>query len=69
MQLSGMHCNFHLLTLDAGSKHASQAFFDSLRAEVAENKLRVTVVNPGYIRTNLSLNAVSKDGSKHGGGN
>lgn len=50
----------------AASKHAAQAFFDSLRSEVAENNINVTVVNPGYIRTNLSKNAVSSDGSKHG---
>jgi len=29
--------------------------------------LAVTVVSPGYIRTNLSLNAVTGDGSKYGG--
>jgi len=50
----------------ASSKHASQAFFDSLRAEVAKDDINVSVVNPGYIRTNLSLNALSGDGSKHG---
>lgn len=27
----------------------------------------VSVVSPGYIRTNLSLNAVTGDGSKYGG--
>lgn len=29
--------------------------------------IQVTVVSPGYIRTNLSLNAVTWDGSKYGG--
>lgn len=29
--------------------------------------IQVTVVSPGYIRTNLSLNAVTCDGSKYGG--
>ena len=53
--------------LDAASKHAVQAFCDSLRAEVAKDNIHVTVVNPGYIRTNLSRNALSGDGSKHGG--
>jgi len=50
----------------AASKHAVQAFCDSLRAEVAKDNIHVTVVNPGYIRTNLSRNALSGDGSKHG---
>ncbi|KAG7266670.1 hypothetical protein CRUP_038058 [Coryphaenoides rupestris] len=54
------------LTQDAASKHATQAYFDCLRAEVEQYGLAVTVVSPGYIRTNLSLNAVTGDGSKYG---
>ncbi|XP_028669820.1 dehydrogenase/reductase SDR family member 7B isoform X2 [Erpetoichthys calabaricus] len=50
----------------AASKHATQAFFDCLRAEVAQFGLEVSVISPGYIRTNLSLNAVTGDGSKYG---
>lgn len=52
---------------DAASKHATQAFFDCLRAEVEQHDIEVTVVSPGYIHTNLSLNAVTADGSKYGG--
>lgn len=52
---------------DAASKHATQAFFDCLRAEVEQHEVKVTVVSPGYIRTNLSVNAVTADGSRHGG--
>nr|XP_053650235.1 dehydrogenase/reductase SDR family protein 7-like [Cherax quadricarinatus] len=48
------------------SKHALQGFFDSLRAEVADSGVLVTVVSPGYISTNLSLNAVTGDGSLYG---
>lgn len=51
----------------AASKHAFQAFCDSLRAEVADNGIKVTVINPGYIKTNLSLNALTNDGKKYGG--
>ncbi|XP_062999332.1 dehydrogenase/reductase SDR family member 7B isoform X1 [Elgaria multicarinata webbii] len=50
----------------AASKHATQAFFDCLRAEVEQYDLDVTVVSPGYIQTNLSLNAMTADGSKYG---
>ncbi|XP_032087273.1 dehydrogenase/reductase SDR family member 7B isoform X1 [Thamnophis elegans] len=50
----------------AASKHATQAFFDCLRAEVARFNIEVTVVCPGYIQTNLSLNAVTSDGSQYG---
>ncbi|XP_066545584.1 dehydrogenase/reductase SDR family member 7B isoform X2 [Amia ocellicauda] len=50
----------------AASKHATQAFFDCLRAEVEQYGIGVSIFSPGYIRTNLSLNAVTGDGSKHG---
>ncbi|KAJ3601379.1 hypothetical protein NHX12_032348 [Muraenolepis orangiensis] len=43
----------------AASKHATQAYFDCLRAEVESYGIAVTVVSPGYVRTNLSLNAVT----------
>ena len=49
------------------SKHALQAFSDSLRAEMRSTgqNVGVIVVNPGYVRTNLSLNARTGDGSLH----
>ncbi|KAM5263872.1 dehydrogenase/reductase SDR family member 7B isoform 3-T3 [Ctenodactylus gundi] len=50
----------------AASKHATQAFFDCLRAEMEQNEIEVTVISPGYIHTNLSVNAVTADGSKYG---
>ncbi|KAM9694683.1 dehydrogenase/reductase SDR family member 7B isoform 2-T3 [Trichechus inunguis] len=50
----------------AASKHATQAFFDCLRAEVRQHEIEVTVISPGYIRTNLSLNAITADGSRYG---
>jgi dehydrogenase/reductase SDR family protein 7B len=52
---------------DAASKHATQAFFDCLRAEIEQDGIKVTVISPGYIRTNLSVNAVTADGSRYGG--
>ncbi|XP_020864106.1 dehydrogenase/reductase SDR family member 7B isoform X5 [Phascolarctos cinereus] len=50
----------------AASKHATQAFFDCLRAEIEQHEIEVTVICPGYIQTNLSLNAITADGSKYG---
>lgn len=50
----------------ASSKHAIQAFFDTLRAELGDTKINVCVVSPGYIKTNLSVNAVTGDGSQYG---
>lgn len=50
----------------SASKHALHGFFDSLRNEVFKDNIKVTIICPGYIRTNVSINAVTADGSKHG---
>ena len=48
----------------AASKHALHGFFDSLRSEVYDHNIAVTLVLPGYVRTQLSFNALVGDGSK-----
>ncbi len=48
------------------SKHALQGFFDALRAEVYKDTVGVTVICPGYIKTNVSINAVTAEGGAHG---
>jgi short-subunit dehydrogenase len=50
----------------AAAKHALHGYFDCLRAEVAHAGVRVTLLTPGYIRTNISLHAVTKDGTPLG---
>ncbi|XP_026745627.1 dehydrogenase/reductase SDR family protein 7-like [Trichoplusia ni] len=50
----------------AASKHAMQAFGDSLRAEMHQHNINVTVVSPGYIKTAISLNAYTGSGDAHG---
>ncbi|MGL4630895.1 MAG: SDR family oxidoreductase [Leadbetterella sp.] len=50
----------------AASKHALHGFFDCLRAEVFSKNIGVTIACPGYIKTNISVNAMSGDGQKHG---
>jgi short-subunit dehydrogenase len=47
----------------AASKHALMGFFDSLRAEVADEGIVVTIVCPGFVRTNASRNALRGDGT------
>lgn len=47
----------------AAAKHALHGFFDCLRAEVSAMGVRVTVLTPGYIRTNISQHALTKDGT------
>ena len=49
-----------------GAKHALHGFFESLRAEHHDDGIGVTMVCPGFIHTNISLNAVVGDGSKQG---
>jgi short-subunit dehydrogenase len=49
----------------AAAKHALHGFFDSLRAEIWKQNIFVTLVLPGWITTNISVNALSGDGSKH----
>jgi dehydrogenase/reductase SDR family member 7B len=48
----------------AASKHALHGFFDSLRAELADTPIRVTLICPGFVRTKVSINALTGDG-KH----
>ncbi len=49
----------------AASKHALHGFFESLRAEVADQGIGVTIVCPGFIHTNISKNALKGDGRAH----
>ena len=50
----------------AAAKHALHGFFDCLRAEVSAMGVQVTVLTPGYIRTNISQHALTKDGTALG---
>jgi len=48
----------------AASKHALHGFFDSLRAEIFKDNIDVTLICPGYVKTAISKNALTADGSK-----
>ncbi len=50
----------------SASKHALHGFFDALRAEVHQAGLRVTLVCPGFVRTDVSLHALTGDGTPQG---
>ncbi|XP_011159318.1 dehydrogenase/reductase SDR family protein 7-like [Solenopsis invicta] len=50
----------------AASKHALQAWYDTARAELSNENIKFTVVNPGYIKTSLSLNALTGSGQVYG---
>lgn len=49
-----------------GAKHALHGFFNALRAELYNDKVLVTIVCPGYVQTNVSINAVTGNGSAQG---
>lgn len=49
----------------AAAKHALHGWFDSLRAEVWRDGIKVLLVCPGYVKTAVSLNALGSDGKKH----
>ena len=49
----------------SATKFALHGFFEALRAEEERNGIYVTLVCPGYIRTEISLSALRGDGRKH----
>ncbi len=49
-----------------GAKHALHGFFDALRLEHEDDGVGVTMICPGYIKTDISKNAIVGDGSKQG---
>lgn len=48
----------------AASKHALHGWFDCLRHEVMDKKINVTLVCPGFVRTEISKHALTADGSE-----
>lgn len=49
----------------AASKHALHGWFDCLRQEVYEHNIDVSLVCPGFVKTNVTINALTADGQKH----
>lgn len=63
--LSGKY-GIPMLSAYAASKHALQGFFSSLRGEVLNNNIKITIVIPGLINTGIIENALTGDGSAYG---
>lgn len=57
---------FPLRCAYSSSKHALYGFFETLQAEYYNNDIRVTMVCPGRVQTNISINALDKGGTRHG---
>ena len=50
----------------SSSKFALYGFFETLQAEYYDKGIRVTLICPGRVRTNISLYALDKGGKPHG---
>jgi dehydrogenase/reductase SDR family member 7B len=48
------------------SKHALHGFFNALRAELSHEGVQVTLAVPGFVRTNISVNAIASAGKQLG---
>lgn len=50
----------------SASKHAIHGFFESLLAENSKHHIKVSIIIPGRVQTNISKFAIDKDGKEHG---
>lgn len=50
----------------AASKHALHGYFDSLRIELDNPNIHVMLACPGFIKTNVTINALTANGSAQG---
>ncbi|MFN5182309.1 MAG: SDR family oxidoreductase [Bacteroidota bacterium] len=57
---------FFLRSSYSAAKHALHGYFESLRLETEGKGIKVLIVCPGKIKTNISLNAVSENETRHG---
>lgn len=53
-------------TAYSASKHAVQGFYESIFTEFHDKGIRITVVFPGRVKTNISLDAIGPWGKAHG---
>lgn len=57
---------FPLRCAYSSAKHALYGFFETVQAETYDQNIRVTIVCPGRVQTNISKYALEKDGRQHG---
>ncbi|RYG17495.1 MAG: SDR family NAD(P)-dependent oxidoreductase [Chitinophagaceae bacterium] len=50
----------------SASKHALHGYFDSLRIEIDNPNIHIMLACPGFIKTNVTINALTADGSAQG---
>lgn len=49
----------------SASKHALHGYFESMRIEEQFNNIKVHIICPGYVKTNVSMNAVNEKGERY----
>jgi short-subunit dehydrogenase len=66
--VSSLRGKFPSATADGygASKHAMAGFFDSLRIEIANSGVTVTMIYPGWVSTGISSRALRADGNLTG---
>lgn len=57
---------FYLRSSYAAAKHALHGYFESLRLETEKKGIKILMVCPGKINTNVSVNASGSNGNAHG---
>jgi short-subunit dehydrogenase len=57
---------FPLRSSYAAAKHALHGYFEALRLELQHVPVYVTMICPGRVKTNISINALSASGKRHG---
>lgn len=57
---------FYQRSAYAASKFALHGYFETLRLEQEANNLKITILCPGGIKTNISANALDGDGNPYG---
>ncbi len=56
---------FYLRSSYSAAKHALHGFFESLRLETEKQNIKILIVCPGKIKTNVSINAITNSGTAH----
>jgi dehydrogenase/reductase SDR family protein 7B len=56
---------FRMRSSYAASKHALNGYFETLRAELHNKNIKVTLICPGRVRTDITLNCYTGDGTPY----
>ncbi len=57
---------FYLRSSYAATKHALHGYYDSMRMEIEKENIYITLLTPGFVNTQVSLNALNEKGESTG---